>query len=74
VTCATLGSIAARILRRVPGLARARLYGSPAARTVGTGIAAATAFILAAQTNLDLVGNTTFLLTWWRYFGGRYLF
>jgi hypothetical protein len=32
------------------------------------------AALLMAVTNLDLVGNTRFLLTWWIYFGGRYLF
>ncbi|HEU5315417.1 MAG TPA: hypothetical protein VFX49_04865 [Chloroflexota bacterium] len=32
------------------------------------------AILLMSVTNLDLAGNTGFLLTWWSYFAGRYVF
>jgi hypothetical protein len=46
---------------------------SAAARLAG-GLACLAAAVLAALTNLDLAGDTRFLLTWWAYFAGRYLF
>jgi len=78
--CATLGNLVTQAVRRLPSFPnfkqcepeRARAWG--AAGVLGVGVAVASAVLLAAQTNLDLFGNTDFLLTWWRYFGGRYIF
>ena len=77
-TCVTLGRIVAGQVRRW----RDGRLRSPAdtANELGVsdrlavGVAIACGFVLAAQTNLDLIGNNDFLLTWWGYFAGRYLF
>jgi hypothetical protein len=44
------------------------------ARRFAVPVAFALGAAMMAVTNLDLVGNTRFLLTWWTYFAGRYLF
>jgi hypothetical protein len=38
------------------------------------GTVALLAAAMIVPTNLDLLGNTSFLLRWWAYFAGRYLF
>jgi hypothetical protein len=64
VACAAFGSLVARWLSRLPG-PRAALAGA-------TSLVVAVA--LAVPPNVDLLGRTDFLLTWWSYFAARYLF
>jgi hypothetical protein len=63
--CATaLASQAARRLALKPALARSAHDG------LAVGIVA----LFAALTNLDLAGNPSFLLHWWSYYAGRFVF
>jgi hypothetical protein len=69
--CAALGSLVGRWAallpwrgRRAPAVRAALVWGSRLALVV----------LLVAATNGDLLGERSFLLTWWRYFGGPYLF
>jgi len=72
--CAALGRFVARTLQQFPRRKALTLRSLDAARWLGVGVALASALLLAAQTNLDLVGNTNFLLTWFRYWEGKYIF
>ncbi len=56
------------------GAAHACVVCGRVARRFATPLAFALSAIMMGATNLDLVGNTRFLLTWWTYFAGRYLF
>lgn len=71
VSCAAAGTLAARAVAAVPWLSQ-----RPARWSVGLAraVSLSLTLLLAALTNLDLVGDQQFLLLWWNYYSGRTLF
>jgi hypothetical protein len=51
-----------------------KVRAAPWQRWLSRGTVALLAGAMIVPTNLDLFGNTIFLLRWWAYFAGRYLF
>jgi hypothetical protein len=69
VACAAAGTLAARAGRRWPGLVTAGRQGW-LVPTIGLVLA----LLLAGLTNLDLLGDTRFLLMWWSFYARQTLF